>query len=485
MYKQPFCALNIAGVSVTQWGLQIPSPFCSLTLNNSETDSYTNWELTITVGGDSTRRINIAAFEALIYTAAQSSGYANASGIPVSFMFGWLDETGELESYLSYQGWTLKYNAKTTGMFMTYTLVGYASQVLKMSMPVLNIPALSGMVQPSAVVEALAVGIKATDYYDLDIDHCDAPTYVSHNAMTTSFTSYVRGERTGEDDYDNFPGLLPLSKTYNASRDAAGLDPSSGKLSTLMNNLTVSNLTEYLRDSLTDKTPQSSTFSFWIDEPTMTQPGIIHYKATSSLMASNDNQILKYGTPDSNILTLSGSYDGVAYNMSDMNFSTLGFTLDEAGATIENPKTVVNSWSSSLENVYQTANIINDINALSTQFSGDFTVTIPGSTRGYQICQPISLVVMSGNTLSPVSGIYNIKSVSHTISTTFVTTLKLQRLSISYANQVATSAGIFMTGSASSTSSSSNYKTTKNVISTGKVNFGMMYPTWIDIQAPC
>ena len=481
MKKQPFCSFMLSGLSITEYGLQIPSPFCSLTLNNTEIDSYTSWELVITVGGDAHRRINIAAFEALIYQAAQTSGYANASGVPVSFMFGWIDDKlGGVESYVSYKGWTLKYNVKTSGAFLTYTLTGYASQIMKTNMPVLNIPALTGFVQPSAVVEALAKGIKANEYYDLDIDHCDAPTLVNHNAMTTSFTSYVRGERNGEDDFDAFPGLLSLSKSYNSSRDAAGLLGGSNKLSTYMNVASVATLKKMLVPSMTDKTPQSSTFSFWIDEPTTTQPGIIHYKCTDIIMSSQDQRVLKYGTADSNILSISGSYDGIAYNMADMNFATLGFTLDETGNTIVNDYTVTNSWSNSLHDVYQTANIINDINALATQFSGEFSVTIAGATRGYTICEPVSLVIMSGNTLSPMSGIYNIKSVSHQISTTFTTTLTLQRLSISSANQTAMSAGIYVTGS--SQGQSGSYTTTKNVKSTGLVDFGTMYPTWEDIQ---
>lgn len=480
MKKQCFCNLALAGLSITQYGLKIPSPFCSLTLNNTETDSYTSWELTVTVGGEASQGVNIAAFEALIYSAAQTSGYANASGIPVSFMFGWLDDaTGDVDSYVSYKGWSLKYSVTTSGRFLVYKLSGYASQILKTNTPVINIPAVTGFVQPSAVVEALAIGIKADAYYELDIDHCDAPTLVNHNAMTTSFTSYVRGEKTGEDDYDTFPGLLTLSKSYNSSRDAAGLTPGSGKLSTLLNNLSASTLKEHLVPSITDNTPQSANFSFWIDEPTMTQPGVIHYKCMSTIMTSQDDRVLKYGTPDSNILTLSGSYDGIAYNMSDMNFSTLGFTLDETGQTIVNDTTVVNSWSNSLPDVFQAANIINDINTLATQFSGEFTVTIPGATRGYTICEPVSLIVMSGNTLSPISGIYNITSVSHTVSTTFITTMKLQRLAISSANQTASSVGIYISGS--TTGTSSGYSPTNNVISTGKVDFGRMYPTWEDI----
>lgn len=472
--------MSIAGISLTHYGMEIPSPFCSLTLNNSETDNYTTWELQVTVGGDSQRKMNIAAFEALIYSSAQTSGYTNASGIPVSFMFGWIDETTHaVSSYLSYRGWTLKYSTKTTGRFLTYTLTGYASQIMKTNMPVINVPALTGLVQPSAVVEALAKGIKATNYYELDIDHCDSPTLVSHNAMTTSFTSYVRGERNGEDDYESFPGLLPLSKSYNVSRDASGLFGGSKKLSTYLNNNLTSQLSNNLKSSLTDKTPQSSTFSFWIDEPTLTQPGVIHYKCTSTIMASKDQRVLKYGTSDSNVLSISGAYDGVAYNMSNMNFATLGFSADESGNILVNDKTVVNSWPNSLAHVYQSANIINDINALATQFSGQFSVTIAGATRGYTICEPVSLIIMSGNTLSPMSGIYNIKSVSHSISTTFVTTLTLQRLAISSANQTATSADIFISGSSGRVKSS--FTKTSNVKSTGKVDFGQLYPTWDDI----
>lgn len=481
MHKQPIVNFSLSSISLTHFGLHIPSPFCSLYITNSEVDNYTSWELTVTVGGDISRKVNIAAFEALIYTAAQTKGYNNASGIPVSFLFGWIDDAkGGIDSYVSYKGWTLKYSAKVNGMFTTYSLTGYASQIMKTNMPVLNIPALSGFVQPSAVLEALAKGIEATYYYDLDIDHCDAPTVVNHNAMTTSFTSYVRGERTGKDDYDSFPGLLPLSKTYNASRDAAGLQGGSKQLSAYLNNADSTTLLQALKPSLTDCTPQVSNFSFWIDEPTMTNPGTIHYKAISSIMSSNDSKVLKYGTSDSNVLSISGSYDGIAYNMSDMSFATLGFNLDSSGETIVNDHTVVNSWSSSLPDVFQSANIINDINVLATQFSGKFTVDIAGSVRGYTICEPISLIIMSGNTLSPASGIYNIKSVSHKISTTFITTLELQRLAITSANSVAISSGIYMSGSSSNNYSQIN--TTSNVKSTGLVDFGKLYPTWKDIQ---
>lgn len=436
----------------------------------------TQWTLDCIVGGDDKRRINISAFEALLYTSAQNaSNYSNSSGIPVSFLFGWLDENGSVIESLSYQGFTLTFKVSTSGRYMKYSITGYASLAIQTSLPVLRVPELSGIVQPSAVVEGLAIAVKATNYYDLDIDHCDQPTLVNHGAMTTSFNSYVRGTYSGKDDYETFPGLLKLSKSYNASRDSAGLDSYKvRKLSQAINNRKVSTLSNFLKTSFTDTKPQSSSFSYWVDEPTMTSRGCIHYKSNAGLLGTYTKDTLEYGTANTNVLTLSGSYNGVAYNMTNMNYTQVGFNVDGSGNTIAQDYQVVNSWSSTLADVFQSANIINDVNAIASQFSGDFTVTIPGSTKKYNIAQPISLLVMSGNTISPITGIYNIISVSHDISSTFVTTLKLQRLVMSSANQVAAQQGILIRGSSSYPKLS--YAKTKNIISTSKVDFGTIYP---------
>lgn len=481
MKKQSFCSFMLAGVNLNDFGLEIPSPFSSLELGNSQVSSMTSWTLRCTVGGDSSRRINVAAFEALLYSAAQSAAsYENASGIPVSFLFGWLDENGNVGDHLSYQGFTLQFKVSTNGLYMSYELTGYATLALQTSMPVLRIPEVSGIVQPSAVLEGLAIACKATNYYELDIDHNDAPTYVNHNALTTSFNKYVRGTYDGRDNYSDFPGLLRLSKSWNGSRDAAGLMPGIKKLSQLTNNLTITPISNYLVKSFTDETPQCSSFSYWVDEPTMTQPGCIHYKSNAGLLTSQVSDVLEYGTANTNILSLSGSYNGVAYNMTDMNFKSVGFAVDGSGNSIANATEVVNSWSSSLADVFQTANIINDVNALASQFSGDFTITIPGSTREYTVAQPISLLVMNGNTLSPVSGIYSIIEVTHNISVEFTTTLKVQRLVMSSANQVATAQNIYVSGSGSYPSNS--YQTTSNIKTPYKVEFGEIFPDFTHIQ---
>ena len=479
MKKQPFVNFILGGVSLTDFGLTVPSPFTKLEVNEAEIDSYTSWTLTVVVGGNDTKMMNASSFEALLYSAAQdASTYKNSSGIPVSFIYGWLDESGNVIENKSYQGWTLQFTNSASGCFLTYTVTGYAQLGVRMSTPVLNIPAVEGFVQPSAVVEALATAVKATSYYTLDIDHCDAPTLISHSSMTTSFTDYVRGSYNGQDDYDTFPGLLKLSTSYNFSRDAAGIKGLK-KLSQGINNLTVSPLSNYLKKSHTDSSPQCSTFSFWVEEPTMTKMGTIHYKSNAGLISAHNMDTLEYGTSNTNILSLSGSYNGVSYNISDLNLSYVGFSVDGSGNSIANTSQVVNSWSSSLADTFQAANIINDVNAMATQFSGDFTVTIAGSTKKYKLAQPVSLIVMIGNTVSPMSGVYNIMSVSDSISDQFTTTLKLQRLVMSSANQTATQQGIVVSNT--NYYGPSTYSKTDNVISTNKVDFGQLYPTFEDM----
>ncbi len=482
MFKQCFANVALAGVSLTDFGLKIPSPFTSLSLSNSEISSMTQWTLECIVGGDDTNRINVAAFEALLYQSAQNaSNYSNSSGIPCSFIFGWLNPDGSIAESLSYQGYTLTFKVSTSGRYMKYSITGYASLAIQTSLPVLRIPEVSGVVQPSAIVEGLAIAVKATNYYDLDIDHNDSPTLVNHGALTTSFNSYVRGSYNGKDDYENFPGLLKLSKSYNSSRDSAGLNTYKvNKLSQAINNRSVSKLDDFLKTSFTDTKPQSSTFSYWVDEPTMTQRGCIHYKSNAGLVGTHLKDTLEYGTANTNILTLSGSYNGVAYNMTDMNYTQVGFIVDGSGNTVLQDEQVINSWSSTLADVFQSASIVNDVNAIASQFSGDFTVTVAGSTNKYEIAQPISLLVMSGNTISPITGIYNIISVSHDIGATFITTLKLQRLVMSTANQVAAGQNILIRGSSSYPTLS--YTTTKNIVSTGKVEFGDLYPDFTHLS---
>ena len=237
-------------------------------------------------------------------------------------------------------------------------------------------------------------------------------------------------------------------------------------------------LRNFLKRSIVDSTPQCSAFSYWVDEPTMTKMGTIHYKSNAGLVSTHYGDTLEYGTANTNILSLSGSYNGVAYNMTNMNYSDVGFSVDGSGNTIAQATKVVNSWSSTLAKVYQTVNIINDVNALASQFSGDFSIDIPGTVKQFALAQPISLLVVAGQSISPVTGVYNVVSVSHKISNTFITTLKVQRLVMSSANEVAASQGITINDGSSY---SYAYTPTSNIKSVGKVVFDEIFPTYEDV----
>ena len=169
--------------------------------------------------------------------------------------------------------------------------------------------------------------------------------------------------------------------------------------------------------------------------------------------------------------------------MTDMSFAGVGFNIEGSGNQVLSDATVVNSWSASLADTFQSSSIINDINAIATQFSGDFKVQVVGTCAKYKLAQPVNMLVMAGNTLSPVSGIYNVMNVSHSISNTFVTTLKIQRLVMSSANQTAISQGISIANSRNAAYTSSSYSTTPNVISANKVDFGQIYPDFEHLVA--
>ena len=143
MLRSPFASVVVAGVNLSSFGMLIPSPLSKLSIENSEVASMTSFTIRCVIGGDDKRKINVSAFEALIYSAAQASeAEANSSGIPISFAFGWVDN-GNVSEYTSYQGFCINYTVSTTGINMIYELTGYAQLAMQTSMPVLNIPELS------------------------------------------------------------------------------------------------------------------------------------------------------------------------------------------------------------------------------------------------------------------------------------------------------------------------------------------------------
>jgi hypothetical protein len=402
------------------------------------------WELTLNVAGDASRKANIAAIEGLWYQAekaAKNSGYKR--GIPVSIMVGWQSPDGQVLECMDIEGWTMQFSVNVPeSQHLQYTIKGFGQTAVPTNMPTIRIPAIRGIVQPSAILEALCESLNADNYYDLDIDRFDTPTYISHGIIQTSFTRYVRGNKTKDDGFGDFPGLQPLATQVMGGGQAYGLITDQVKdMGMLVNNVREGERSPYFRSDVNDRPDTVNTFSFWVDEPTMTQRGKINFKSDAVLRVKQNHDQLILGGNETNIFSLSGTYDSVAYTLKNINAGRIGFTVDGTGNAIASVQPSVSSFSGSLAEVFNSANEINNVNAIATQFSSKITITMAGNVRGYELAQPVTVTVLSGNTLSPISGIYRVMEVTHQLTgSRFITTLVCQRLDTGSPNDAANGA---------------------------------------------
>jgi len=485
----PFIAVSLAGVSLTDLGYKIPTPLVGITIKNALVRSALEWELTLNVAGDSNKRANIAAIEGLWYQAEQSarnSGYTR--GIPVSIILGWQSPNGQITESMDIEGFTIQFSVTVPeAQYTQYVIKGFGTTGVPSNMPTITIPPIRGIVQPSAVLEALCRSLKADAYYDLDIDRNDAPTYMAHGTIQTSFTRYVRGTRSPKDNFGNFPGLQPLATQVSTNEQAYGLITEKVRnMGMLINNVPLSERRNYFRSDLNDRPDTVNTFSFWVDEPTMTQRGKINFKSDAGLRirASNDQLIL--GGNETNIFSLTGSYDSVAYTLKNINAGRIGFTLDGSGNSIATVQPTVTAYSATLADVYNSANEINNVNAIATQFSGKITVTMAGNVRGYELAQPVTVTVLSGNSLSQISGVYHVMEMTHRLDSRFITTLELQRLDTgspsdgTVSEEVSGGATESITSVYADTTSQklARQSQTSNIISPRKVELGTLTTTF-------
>ena len=81
-----------------------------------------------------------------------------------------------------------------------------------------------------------------------------------------------------------------------------------------------------------------------------------------------------------------------------------------------------------------------NLNAISTQFNTNVQITIVGKPKVFQVADAVRVVVYTGGTLNPITGVYRIIKVAHNINgTSYTTTLTVQRLDLITANNTATS----------------------------------------------
>jgi hypothetical protein len=482
----PFIAVSMAGVSLTDLGYKIPSPLVGISITNATVRSALMWELTLNVAGDASRIANIAAIEGLWYQAkqaAKNSGYKR--GIPVSIILGWQSPDGQVVESMDIEGWTMQFDCNVPeSQHLQYIIKGYGQTAVPANMPTIRIPPISGVVQPSAVLTALCEALKADTYYDLDIDRNDSPTFISHGTVQTSFTRYVRGGRSVNDNFGDFPGLQPLATNVMGNSQAYGLITDQIRnMGILVNNVPVGERTPYFRSDINDRPDVVNTFSFWVDEPTMTQRGKINFKSDAVLRIKQNYDQLILGGNETNIFSLSGSYNGVAYTLKNINAGKIGFTVDGTGNAIASVQPSATAFSASLADVFNSANEINNVNAIATQFSSKITITMAGNVRGYELAQPVTVTVLMGNTLSPISGIYRVMEVTQRLDARFITTLVCQRLDTGSANDVADGvmAGVSTLTTVSGDTSlqrTIRANQTSNIISPRLVELGTITPTF-------
>ena len=185
----------------------------------------------------------------------------------------------------------------------------------------------------------------------------------------------------------------------------------------------------------------ASSYTFSITEPTFHSRGVIRYKNNVNLANYVNDSVLIWGGLYTNILSISATYQGVTQTLLGSGASVqtgMGITLK--GETLTTESNRQNSYNATLPSMFVAGNTLNNLNAISTQFNTNIQVTIVGAPKVFQVADAVRIVVYTGGTLNPITGVYRIIKVAHNINgTSYTTTLTVQRLDLITANDTATS----------------------------------------------
>lgn len=184
----------------------------------------------------------------------------------------------------------------------------------------------------------------------------------------------------------------------------------------------------------------ASSYTFSITEPTFHTRGVIRYKNNVNLANYVSQDVLIWGGLYTNIMSISATYQGVTQQLlgSGTTVQTgMGITLK--GESLVTTANRQNSYSATIGSMYAAGNALNNLNAISTQFNTNVQITIVGSPRVFRVADAVRVVVYTGGTLNPITGVYRIIKVAHNINgTSYTTTLTVQRLDLITANNTAT-----------------------------------------------
>lgn len=429
-HKQPYMQFIIQNIALRSLGFKTPSPLVGISLTNSESGIQTNFKVTVHVLGDQRKKAHIGAFEMMLYEFAQMRG---DSTTPCYLELGWADETGILDS-LTIQGIFIQFTSTVHTGYTEYVLEGIGNFTNTATIRGIAIPAIRGNFRPSDVAEAVLDYVHADDVFDYDIDHDDEVVPISKASCVTSLGEYINGSSTQQ-------GLIQQSYCEGSRSCAYGLPKNRATGTYLKAGYTKSEIHNLMGAPVAQTQRSASSYTFSITEPTFHTRGVIRYKNNVNLANYVSNEVLMWGGLYTNILTISATYQGVTQTLlgSGATVQTgMGITLKGESLTTEANRQ--NSYSATLSSMYAAGNVLNNLNAISTQFNTNIQITIVGKPKVFQVADAVRVVVYTGGTLNPITGVYRIIKVAHNINgTSYTTTLTVQRLDLITANDTASS----------------------------------------------
>ena len=437
-HKQPYMQFVIQNIALRSLGFKVPSPLVGINLTNSESGIQTNFKVTIHVLGDQRKQAHIGAFEMMLYEFAQMRG---DSTTPCYLEMGWADETGILES-LSIQGIFIQFTSTVHTGYTEYILEGIGNFTNTATIRGIAIPAIRGNYRPSEVAEAVLDYVNAGDVFDYDIDHDDEVVPISKASCVTSLGEYINGS-------GNAQGLIQQSYCEGSRSSAYGLPGNRATGTYLKAGYTKAEIHNLMGSPVAQTQRSASSYTFSITEPTFHTRGVIRYKNNVNLANYVSDDVLMWGGLYTNILSISATYQGVTQTLlgSGATVQTgMGITLK--GESLITPANRQNSYCATINSMFAAGNTLNNLNAISTQFNTNVQITIVGKPKVFQVADAVRVVVYTGGTLNPITGVYRIIKVAHNINgTSYTTTLTVQRLDLITANNTATSLAGYTTTS--------------------------------------
>lgn len=429
-HKQPYMQFVIQNVALRSLGFKTPSPLVGISLTNSESGIQTNFKVTVHVLGDDRKKAHIGSFEMMLYEFAQMRG---DSTTPCYLELGWADETGILES-LSIQGIFIQFTSTVHTGYTEYILEGIGNFTNTATIRGIAVPAIRGNYRPSEVAEAVLDYVHANDVFDYDIDHDDEVVPISKASCVTSLGEYINGSSTQQ-------GLIQQSYCEGSKSCAYGLPKNRATGTYLKAGYTKAEIHNLMGSPVAQTQRSASSYTFSITEPTFHTRGVIRYKNNVNLANYVAEDVLIWGGLYTNILSISATYQGVTQTLlgSGATVQTgMGITLKGESLTTQSNRQ--NSYNATLPSMYSAGNVLNNLNAISTQFNTNVQITIVGKPKVFQVADAVRVVVYTGGTLNLITGVYRIIKVAHNINgTAFTTTLTVQRLDLITANNTATS----------------------------------------------